>query len=301
MLHPRCLRKATIANLVVLCFYAFAPLAHSFTNPQPLTTRTVATTAISYVNSADGVENSESFSSSSLSSEEVTSRGGHSFEGTTLEGSERIDFTLTDHKPLGCAVEESLAKEPDDARYVFVSQVSEGGNAANAGIEVGDVVVQLSATFDEVVDVAGLGIEKIKSLVAGRPRESPLVVCVARGNDVIERHEKALVDLCLLGDKAADDCIDAIYNTEADDYLVMGDEEINPCNSDDEMSECMLDSMWGSWSEGLEELPVSDADDGGEAKVEKKKKKVAPWSSRSSGSGTYVRDPKTGKMVNIDE
>jgi hypothetical protein len=32
-----------------------------------------------------------------------------------------------------------------------------------------------------------------------------------------------------------------------------------------------------------------------------KKKKVAPWASRSSGSGTYVRDPKTGKMVNIDE
>lgn len=270
----------------------------------PTTWRTTTTTAVAYVESADSVENADSSSSSSLSPDELANSGEGGFNGTALEGSERIEFNLADHKPLGCAVEESMANEPDGARYVFVSQVAEGGNAANAGIEMGDVVVQLSGTFDDLVDVAGLGIEKIKSLVAGRPREDPLIVRVARGNDVMERHEMALVDLCLLGDDGAEDCIEAIYNIEADNYLVNGDEEIIPCDPDDDDAECMLDSMWGSWSEGLGETPVSDGDEDedGEAKVEEKKKpKVAPWSSRSSGSGTYVRNPATGKMENIDE
>ena len=51
------------------------------------------------------------------------------------------------------------------------SQVKEGGNAQKAGLKAGDVIVRLSGTFDEVVNVAGLGIDKIKSLVAGRPEE----------------------------------------------------------------------------------------------------------------------------------
>jgi hypothetical protein len=34
-----------------------------------------------------------------------------------------LEFALTDHKPLGCSVEESLASEPDGASYVFVSEV----------------------------------------------------------------------------------------------------------------------------------------------------------------------------------
>jgi hypothetical protein len=36
------------------------------------------------------------------------------------------EFVLLNHKPLGCSVEESLANEPDGAKYVFVAQVSEG-------------------------------------------------------------------------------------------------------------------------------------------------------------------------------
>ena len=34
-----------------------------------------------------------------------------------------LEFALTEHKPLGCSVEESLASEPDGATYVFVSEV----------------------------------------------------------------------------------------------------------------------------------------------------------------------------------
>ena len=78
-----------------------------------------------------------------------------------LENSILNEFTLTEHKPLGCSVEESLADEPDNAKHVFVAEVTDGGNAAKSGIKVGDVIVQLSGTFDEVVNVAGLGIDKM--------------------------------------------------------------------------------------------------------------------------------------------
>jgi len=205
------------------------------------------------------------------------------------------EFSMKEHKPLGCFVEESLADEPDGTKYVFVADVTKGGNAARAGIEIGDVIVQLSGTFDEVVDVAGLGIDKIRSLVGGRPDGSPLVMRIARGSDVMERHELALVELCIIGDDAfTADCVSAIYTEEE----INIEPEMAICDEDDG-TECMLDSMFDIWSEGLPSA-VSE-DDIVEEEVKEEKKKVAPWANRSSGSGTYVRDPKTGKMVNIDE
>lgn len=212
-----------------------------------------------------------------------------------LENSILNEFILTEHKPLGCSVEESLADEPDNAKHVFVAEVTDGGNAAKSGIKVGDVIVQLSGTFDEVVNVAGLGIDKIRSLVGGRHEDSPLVIRVARGSDLMERHELALVELCIIGDDAATaECISSIYQDEIP--MVEGSEMMTEC---DDEAECMLDSMWDVWSDGL---PSSGATEEEETiDEEPKKKKVQPWASRSSGSGTYVRDPKTGKMVNIDE
>ena len=82
------------------------------------------------------------------------------FKGS-LAGSKLHEYILREHKPLGCSVEESLANEPDNAKYVFVADVAKGGYAARAGLREGDVIVQLSGTFDEVVDVAGLGIDKM--------------------------------------------------------------------------------------------------------------------------------------------
>mmetsp|Transcript_9625 Transcript_9625/g.15933 ORF Transcript_9625/g.15933 Transcript_9625/m.15933 type:complete len:290 (+) Transcript_9625:101-970(+) len=208
-----------------------------------------------------------------------------------------LEFALTEHKPLGCSVEESLASEPDGATYVFISEVVDGGNAQNAGLKKGDVIVRLSGTFDEVVDVTGLGIDKIKSLVAGRADDSTLNICVARGTDVMERHELALVELCIIGDDAAtSDCIDKIY---ADDDFIVGDVDMVGCDEDDG-AECLLDAMWDTWSEVVPSA-IDSEEEMKEEEDKPKKKKVAPWSSRSSPSGTYVRDPKTGKMVNIDE
>ena len=134
-----------------------------------------------------------------------------------------------------------------------------------------------------------------RSLVSGRPEESPLVVRVVRGSDVMERHTLALVELCIVGDDAmTDECITSIYT--ADDDAGLYEDIPAPCEEDDG-TECMLDSMWNDWSEGL----VPTAEEPVEEVPVVKKKKVAPWSSRSSPSGTYVRDPKTGKLVNIDE
>ena len=87
-------------------------------------------------------------------------------------------FTLNDHKPLGCSVEESLAVEDETANYVFVSEVKKGGNAAKAGLKEGDVIVQLSGTFDELVDVTGLGIDRIQSLVGGRQEDRKVRVSI---------------------------------------------------------------------------------------------------------------------------
>ena len=68
---------------------------------------------------------SEAQTFSSIDSEESdeANNGRPNLQGC-LANARWIEFALTDHKPLGCSVEESLASEPDGANYVFVSEVS---------------------------------------------------------------------------------------------------------------------------------------------------------------------------------
>jgi hypothetical protein len=55
------------------------------------------------------------------------------------------------------------------------------------------------------------------------------------------------------------------------------------------------------WDEELEEIaPAVAKVEEDEDAEEPKSKKPLPWRSRSSPSGTYVRDPATGEMKNID-
>ena len=65
----------------------------------------------------------------------------------------------------------------------------------------------------------------------------------------------------------------------------------------------MLDTMFQAWGDELLEGTPSTPSKANPSELEveaaKKKKKTRPWASRSSGSGTYVRDPTTGKMKNI--
>lgn len=210
---------------------------------------------------------------------------------------EIIDFTLPEHKPLGCTVEESLdPEEADGSSQVFVSSVVPGGFAELAGIQEGDVIVGVTGTFGALANVAGTGLEKIRSMVGAVIPNDPLQISVARGTDVMARHESALVDLCVLptgSEQAVDDCVTAIHQMGWDDEDDEDDAAM-PCDEDD--SECLLENMWDMWAEDLPEQTKAKEED---VEEEDTAPKPAPWSSRSSPSGTYVRNPKTGKMENI--
>jgi predicted metalloprotease with PDZ domain len=86
-----------------------------------------------------------------------------------FESAEFLEVVLSEHKPLGCTVEESLASAVielgDNTEmkldYVFLSAVKAGGNAEKAGLMVGDVVVGVTGIFGELENVVGLGIDKV--------------------------------------------------------------------------------------------------------------------------------------------
>ena len=208
-----------------------------------------------------------------------------------------ISFTLEEFKPLGCTAEESINVASDGSTHVFLSKIVDGGNAQNAGLQQGDVIVGVSGSFDEVSEVVGKSLEGVKGLIGGRNEGDGLVLKIIRGSDVMSKHETALIDLCVLpdNDKDINNCIEALYKADYDMKEDTSGEVVEECNDGD--MDCMLDAMFDVWNDELE--PKKDEED--EKKEEETKKKPAPWSSRSSPSGTFVRDPKTGKMVNIDE
>lgn len=64
------------------------------------------------------------------------------------------------------------------------------------------------------------------------------------------RHRLALVELCIVGDDAETaDCITSIYSADNDIYKE-DSIAMTICDEDDG-TECMLDSMWDTWTEGL--------------------------------------------------
>jgi len=210
-----------------------------------------------------------------------------------------LSFDLEKFKPLGCTAEESLFELENGSKSVFIGKLVEDGNAQKAGLKVGDAIVAVSGNFNEVVDVFGLPLEKIKGLIGGRNENEGLTIKVIRGSDVMAKHESALVGLCVLpeNDMDVDNCIETMYKADYEIKQVSngGDNGVEECDDDD--VNCMLDAMFGVWGE---ELGLGNEKETAEEE-EVEKKKPAPWSSRSSPSGTFVRDPKTGKMVNIDE
>jgi hypothetical protein len=77
-----------------------------------------------------------------------------------------LEFVLSQHKPLGCTIEESLVPFYDNERAaylpVFVSNLVSGGNAEMVGLKVGDVITGVSAVFgDELQDTSTLGFYKL--------------------------------------------------------------------------------------------------------------------------------------------
>lgn len=129
---------------------------------------------------------------------------------------------------------------------------------------------------------------------------------LARDTPVLADHEEAVVDLCSNPDKSdteVDECVTdflrAGYYTEEEDAIPVDDESTGgEQETAADNDNALLDNMFNMWAEDLPAPPPPSTDDlNGE---NDKQSKPKPWSSRSSPSGTFVRDPRTGKMTNID-
>lgn len=74
---------------------------------------------------------------------------------------EILTMTLTEHKPLGCTVEESMDTD-NDPSIVFISKIVDGGNAEKVGLQVGDVLIGVTDTFGKIMTPVWLsGVEKM--------------------------------------------------------------------------------------------------------------------------------------------
>jgi hypothetical protein len=153
-----------------------------------------------------------------------------------------------------------------------------------------------------------------KGLVKSRPDDEPLVLKVARGSRVLDDHEHALVELCRNPDgglgaseEQMEQCVNAFVQSTYDDFDDVSSQQVTvECLVDDDddptSADCLLDSMYSMWAEdGVPSVPLPSIPTPDEASSSSlTKAKVKPWSSRSSPSGTYVRDPATGKLKNLD-
>jgi len=259
-----------------------------------------------------------------LSSEIVDAEILLSRDGEQFQRAQFLDLTLSPHRPLGCTVEESLG----EGGYVFVSKVNEDSYGARGGLEVGDVLVACSNIFgnemtlvaqppsssindDDVISSklkSESMMDMVVNLVTARPDRESLQLRVARGATVLQKHEAALVQLCAnpgSSNSEIDECLlDYLkegYNMPMNDNDLDSDDDDELCDSEND-DDCMLDEAFDLWNQDLDYAQEGSAGYAAQQNegAEPEKKKAKPWSSRASPSGTYVRDPKTGKLVNID-
>lgn len=140
-------------------------------------------------------------------------------------------------------------------------------------------------------------------LVTAVPEEQSLSMQIVRGTNVLELHESAIVDLCNMSgasDKEVENCVVDFLSGgyDIEDEATNEDKEFlaEQFSSDDDL----IDRVMNLWADEVPPPPTTSGitDPVNGSNIAKKRPK--PWSSRSSGSGTWVRDPKTGVMRNID-
>lgn len=145
--------------------------------------------------------------------------------------------------------------------------------------------------------------------MTSRPEDEPLTLQIVRGSTVAVDHEAALVEICSnpsTEDSEVEDCVVSFlqggYYPTNDDELDEADSMI--CENEEE---CLVDDLYTMWADddGLQPIATtatspnaSKTSDNNDSNNNNKKPK--PWSSRTSPSGTFVRDPRTGEMRNID-
>ena len=135
-----------------------------------------------------------------------------------------------------------------------------------------------------------------KGMVGSRPETEALEIHVARGSTAFDDHEKAVIELCSneSSDKEIEQCVVDYLSMDYKNDVSTSEEE--ECDVDDPDADCLVDNLLGMWAEDLPPPTTTTVEN---EVVEKPKDTVKPWSSRSSPSGTFVRDPVTGKMKNI--
>lgn len=69
-----------------------------------------------------------------------------------------VTITLDDHIPLGCTVEESLHEDDD---FILITKLTKGGNAAGAGLKVGDVIVGVTGLFGDLTCTLESDVDKM--------------------------------------------------------------------------------------------------------------------------------------------
>jgi len=166
---------------------------------------------------------------------------------------EFLTYDLPHHTPLGCTVDESLIEEKDGSKHVFISKLAKGGNAATSGLRIGDVVVGVSGPINAVESVAGKSIELVQSLIVGCKSEDKLSLVIARGTDVMTKHEEKAYDLCIIPDDKDKDmlkCIETLYHAEN----LSSDDSNDACEDDN--VECMLDVLFDNMYKDLDEVKL---------------------------------------------
>ena len=137
--------------------------------------------------------------------------------------------------------------------------------------------------------------------MGSRPEDEPLQIRVARGTAVAADHERALVDLCSNPGSSDQETEQCVMDFLVGGYAIQDDDEEEENACDDGDSECLVDGLYNMWAEDLEPTKgVAAASDQSTADQTPPEPKAKPWSSRVSPSGTFVLDPATGKMKNID-
>jgi len=157
----------------------------------------------------------------------------------------------------------------------------------------------------------------VSGLAHATDYDQNLVIKVARGTSMMERHEAALTKLCEIDstaeDKQFDGYITSFLKGGMDDNVYdttnLSDETAaSQCDAEDE--ECIMNVMCDLWGEecevlGTNHITAKEKEEKKQQQQQKKKEEAekpakSSYFSRSSPSGTFIRDPKTGKLENVD-
>jgi len=136
-----------------------------------------------------------------------------------------------------------------------------------------------------------------KGLVSSRGADQELVIKVVRGTQLKEDHENALLDMCTLdgNDLEMNQCLDSIMGSAF--IADQNEKSIESVSAEQDLIDSMYEKLWDEETEFIPDIE----DIGVPPKPQETVIQRAPWSSRSSPSGTFVRNPKTGKLENIDQ